>query len=237
MSYDFSQLTRHKEFDPKAFIKDEEISQNLCNFVLALALAYNDFKFYSYSLHDFRKAKPRGPSKKNSTWGEYNGIELHIIRLHIGFVNELFILIQQNREAISHPFLKKVVRSLPKNIQESWEQLKEAALNKKSHSDKNPLLLIRNTIIFHYDSKKLMEHYREGFFTNNDTKEKACISLGRNAMQVRFYFADKAVQEYLRKYFPHFRDLNKILINLNLALYSICVNFITSRGFSLEEST
>jgi len=46
----FNKLVPHKEFDPKAFIGNEKVPQELCNFILSLAAAYNDTKYFAMNL-------------------------------------------------------------------------------------------------------------------------------------------------------------------------------------------
>jgi hypothetical protein len=44
LSDENTQLAALQTFDPKAFVGDSGVPQDLCNFVLALALVYNDCK-------------------------------------------------------------------------------------------------------------------------------------------------------------------------------------------------
>lgn len=44
-----SELAPLETFDPAAFLGDEAVPQELCNFILSLALIYNDCKDITYS--------------------------------------------------------------------------------------------------------------------------------------------------------------------------------------------
>lgn len=230
----FLKSVPHKEFDPKAFIGDESFPQELCNFILALALAYNDFKFYTISYKNLLDSKPEGDPKRNSVWGEYEGIKLHLIRLHIGFAHELFKLIQKNKGLVEHPFLKEVVRMLDKKARESWKTLVEAALTEATPR-RNPLFMIRNKIIFHYETKDLLSGYQKGFF--EDQKQDACLSEGGGLESSRFYFADVAVQGYLKKELgvnadEFFSSLGETMRDVNMALHHVVIGFIQRRNFA-----
>ncbi len=233
-----SKLSTHNEFDPRAFVGGKDIPQELCNFVLALALTYNDYKYYSISYNMLLKSEPLGKPQRNSLWGEYSGIKFHIIRLHIGFVHELFKLIQNNKRLLGHIFFKEVIRLLNKKARKSWEALIEAALVEEASSKKgSPLHMVRNKVAFHYDAKELLAGYNIGFFKNGETLEGACISLGNSLEEARFYFADRAIQGYIEKGLDtdiesFFKSLEQIMRDINISLYNICVTFIQRRGFA-----
>lgn len=55
---------RLETFDPAAFVGGEEVPQELCNFVLALALIYNDYKNLTYASLKLRESKPKGEAEK-----------------------------------------------------------------------------------------------------------------------------------------------------------------------------
>ncbi len=231
-----SKLSPHIEFDPKAFIEGANANSNLCNFILTLALAFNDFRFYNTIFQMLEKSKPQGTVKRNAEWGEYSGIKLYIIRLHIGFVHELFNLIKENKLILEDPFLKEIIRCLNSKARKSWAELIEAALtNDASPRRSNPLYMIRNKLVFHYDPKELFEGYKKGFFKEGTKTENACISRGDSLSEARFYFADKAVEGYIAKKLEiniesFFSSFGKTMQDINIALYSICELFIQKQG-------
>ncbi len=241
-----SELSSHLEFDPKAFIGDQQVPQEVCNFILALALAHNDYKFLNVLYNMHLKSKPDGKIERNTVWGEHGGIKNYLIFHHIAFVYELFKLIQENKKVLEDPFLKKVVQNLHKGARKSWDNLIDAALSEeKSIKRSNPFFMIRNKMVYHYDTKELMAGYKLGFFKDDKVIEDACISLGSNLRKVRFYFADKAIEGYLNKAVQGYsgkgltKDLEDFFVSLmdamrdtNLALYNICVEFIIKRGIT-----
>lgn len=237
----YSKLSPHEEFDPLAFIGDGKIPQELCNFILALALTYNDYKYYSISFNMLLRSEPEGKPERNFAWGEYMGIKFHIIRIHIGFVHELFKLIQRNKKILEHPFFIEVIRVLNKKGRKSWDALIEAALaDEASPKRSNPLHMVRNKVAFHYDTKELLAGYNSGFFKDGDVIENACISRGNTLEEARFYFADKAIQSYIEKgldmdVVSFFKSLEQIMRDINIALYHICGTFIQRRGFAWQK--
>ena len=236
-----AKLSPHKEFDPKAFIEGENASQELCSFVLTLALAYNDFRFYNMVFLMVTESKPLGTQQRNPAWGEYAGFRLHIFRLTVGFVHELFRLIQDNRKLLDDPFLKEVIRCLNKKARGSWTGLVEAALvDSTTPRRSNPFFMIRNKLIFHYNSSELFSGYKKGFIKDGVPIETACISLGNTLSESRFYFADKAVDSYIERELntnpeEFISSFGAIIRDVNVALYSICELFIQKRGFGWRE--
>jgi len=227
----------HKEFDPNAFVGGEGASQELCNFILALSLAYNDFKYYILSFNGHIKSKPDGSPERNAAWGEHNGVKFHLFRLHVGFAHELFKLIDENRKLLDDPSFREIVRVMSKRPRESWQLLVEAALADASKPRRaNPLYMIRNKMIFHYDAKMLFSGYQAGFFKDGETLEDACVSEGNTLEESRFYFADLAVDGCFRNELGQSKDeflttLRVIMGEINKALFHIVIRFIQGRGF------
>lgn len=236
--YDYyKNLSPYKEFNPKAFIGDDKVSQELCNFILVLSLAYNDYKYYNLSYNMILKSEPK-KIERNPACGEYFGIKLHLFRLNISFIHELLELIERNKDLTELSFFKEIIRVLSPKARKSWKIVidtisKESKLSSKS----NLLARIRNKVAFHYDLEELFSGYKKGFFDNGEILENACISLGSYMGNVRFYFADLAIQAYLLKKLDitnkdFMSKLEKIMVGVNIALYEICTKFIQKRGFA-----
>jgi hypothetical protein len=237
----FLKLSPYLEFDPNAFIGNEDIPQQLCNFVLALSLAYNDYKYYNLSYDMLLKSGPENLKERTTVCGEYAGIKFHLIRLHIAFAHELLKLVEVNKDILQHPFFKETIRILSRKARESWGVIIEAALPEKvSEKTSNLLARIRNKMVFHYDAKELFAGYKKGFFEDGRALQNACISLGNTLENARFYFADLAVQGYLEKGLDidtnrFISELEKIMRGINIALYDICTKFIQRRGFAWQK--
>src|SRR5262245_27540099 len=148
-------------FDRDAFVGDERVPQDICNFVLALALIYNDCKDGIFSNMILTDSKPKGQFELSRGWGAYNGLKLHYIRLHVALIHELLQLIEDNQQILKHPFFNSVIQKLSKQERESWDALASAALQKQPRSSLSKfLLIIRNKVSFHYDPKELYRGFR-----------------------------------------------------------------------------
>ena len=95
LSEHFSKLANLQYFDPKAFQPDNNVSKEVCGFVLSLALIYNDIKNINLFFEILKGSKPQGSFIERKDWGEYNGITKFLDRLIIGSLHELFNLIKK----------------------------------------------------------------------------------------------------------------------------------------------
>lgn len=140
-------LAQLETFDTTAFQADQQTPQNLCNFVLALALIYNDCKDTIGAHVMLEHSKPEGVFRVSRVWGAYSGIDLHLLRLFISLLHELFSLIRENKEVLKHKLFVQVVRQLRANARKDWRELVDVALGATPKSDLGRiLLLIRNKV-------------------------------------------------------------------------------------------
>jgi hypothetical protein len=231
-------------FERDAFVGDERVPQELCNFVLTLALIYNDCKDGIFSNMMLTGSKPKGQVESSRDWGTYNGIKLHYIRLHVALIHELLGLIEENQQIVKHEFFKSVIKKLPKQDRESWNALVSAALQQQTLNSLNRfLLMIRNKVSFHYDPKALYQGFRHHFFTRDAASEPPFISRGASMQSSRFYFADAAADGYLvlqaEQEHPNnlMTDLADLTASLNRAIMQIVHHFIQGRGFAYQDFT
>jgi len=115
-------------FSQDAFVGDDKVPQDICNFVLALALIYNDCKDGIFSNMILTESKPSGEFQLSRPWGAYNGIKVHYLRLYIALIQELLKLIADNQQTIKHPFFDSVIQQLSNQDRDSWDALANAAL-------------------------------------------------------------------------------------------------------------
>lgn len=242
LSEESAQLAPLQTFDPNAFVGNNEVPQNICNFILALALVYNDCKNGMSSnllLADFR---PVGKPRTSRSWGNYNGMKFHYIRLHVGLLHELFSLIEENRDVIQHSFFGSVIKLLPSPARGSWEDLVAASLGTGTSSPMGrTLLMIRNKVAFHYDCKEIYRGYRRHFFRNDSSTEQAFVSRGNSMRRSRLYFADAAAEGYFQSQFdktPVDQFMNSVIRitgDLNHAIMLIVDRFIQRRGYAYQD--
>jgi hypothetical protein len=222
-------------FDPSAFIGNDVVPQDVCDFVLALAVAYND-------LHDTTVARillnditvPH-ESKPSQALGFRNGLRTSTLRIQLGFIRELLALIADNKTAINQPYFKNLCFKLTPKGQLSWSSLYNVAFQKPSSDPlSKALVIIRKKVAFHYDAHQIGQSFKNAFVPTGIHRQPF-ISRGRTMSQTRFYFADAAIQKYLIE-----KDTEKILKDLlegnaklyeqiNQALYEPVIRFIESR--------
>lgn len=226
-------------FDPLAFEGDDQVPQRLCNLVLALALIYNDCKNTTYAALLLKDCKPEGKPKLNALWGTWAGTDWHLFRLMISAVHELFILIQEHQDVLSHEFLLKVVRQLHPRSRKSWESLTAAASGATPKDDFGHMLLrIRNQMVFHYDPKGIYLGFKRQFLAPTRIQDRAFISRGLSMGASRFYFADAAVEGYFREIVGKSEvgelsmKIREVVDSLNFALLGLVDRFIQQRGFA-----
>jgi hypothetical protein len=242
LSGEFSQLAPLQTFDPQAFVGDSTVPQDICNFVLALALIYNDCKNGIFSNMLLTESKPAGKSQLSKSWGAFNGIKIHYFRLHFALIHELLNLIEDNAAIIKHPFFVSVTKLLSPPVRHSWQALVDASLQKSTSSTLNKFLLrIRNKVSFHYDPKELYRGYRWHFFRNTDPAEAAFVSRGASMRDSRFYFADAAADGYLQSLVENknldnlTNRLAEITADLNQTIMQIVDRFVQKRGYAYSE--
>jgi hypothetical protein len=224
-------------FDPKTFSGTVDVPQHVCNFVLSLALFYNDYKNLLFATIALGDSKPDGEFKKTKLWGAYAGMEFYAHRVHIGLLHELFELIRNSQESIEHPFMARVIHRIRPVFRPAWHTLVDVA-NGATPADEfgMSLLRVRNKVSFHYDPKEIFRGYKHQFLKEDRREERAFISRGDSMSATRFYFADAAALGYLRALAGE-EEAEEVLATavkfaktINMALMSVVDTFIQVRG-------
>jgi hypothetical protein len=231
------ELADLESFDPAAFKADGKVSQDVCNFVLTLGLIFNDLKDLIYAHVLLQTQTPEGKFKITRHWGDYSGIEGHIIRLMLGLFREILVLIDANDNVLSDPYFQSVIFSLKKEERSIWDSLIATAQGKKPTTPEGVLALkARNAVTFHYEPKAIYKGYSEFFSSGSHGSEKAFISRGDGTADTRLFFADAAIAGYFRTQIGDgdVAILDKTLKQLldSLILFKIVHNFIQKRSFA-----
>lgn len=234
-----SELAPLETFDPAAFLADAVVPQKLCNFILSLALIYNDSKDVIYSRLLLGESRPQHPIRNDRVWGAWAGIEFHIFRLLVGLLHELFDLISHNQDVIRHPFLASVIKQLPPSGRKAWNAVIAVASGTTStDSLGRSLLSIRHNVSAHYGPKAVFGGYKHHFIGTEKADDRAFISRGDNMQSSRFYFADAAATGWLRLAAGknQLDDMMMTIVDLlrpvNHALMGIVKTFIQKRGYA-----
>jgi hypothetical protein len=232
-------------FDPAAFRGGDDAPQPVCNFVLALALIYNDCKDAIYAHVVLAGLKPAG-RQRTRVLGAVAGAQLHAFRAVAGLLHELFDLLRDNDDVLRHPFFTSLVQHLHPVSREAWSLLVNVA---RGATPTDPLgkklLLLRNKVFFHYDAKALSTGYVEHFLGPHKLDDRAYVSRGNSMRATRFFFADAAATGYIKHLVGEQTadtltlELAETIDRINHGLMLIVGMFIQRRGYSfrLESET
>ncbi len=237
-------LANLESFDPAAFEADGKVSQDVCNFVLTLAIIYNDLKDLIHADVTLQTQAPKTPFKISRHWGEYNGLRFHVWRLMVALFHEVLDLIRRNNKVLEDSFFKSVLSQIRREERDIWHDFISVACDKQTASAESRFaLLVRNRLVFHYDPKEIHRGYRTFFSSGSHGAERAFVSRGMDMKETRLYFADAVTRGYFMKNVDG-RDTEKILvdtmtplINLSSTLMNIIHHFIQKRRFAYRTET
>jgi hypothetical protein len=229
-----------ESFDPAAFKGDAKVSQDVCNFVLTLALIFNDLRDLVFAQVTLQSQKPDGPFKVSRHWGAYSGIDLHLWKLMVGLFHEVIQLIKDSEDVIAAPFFQSVLKGLRKEERDIWLSLVDAATAETRPEENRFALLIRNKVVFHYEPKEIYRGY-DAFFTSDvPSAQRAFVSRGNDMEHTRHFYADAAVTGYLAargegKLEELMTKVITACIELNFMLTGIVDTFIQKRRFAYRK--
>jgi len=184
------------QMSPEVFVADDYISQPVCDFILALALVFNDFKDLMAAQQLMQcVAPPDGPP--DASRGMFGGLHIHWVRLLAGVIHELTELIGKNKQQMDSVAFQRLIGKLPKAGREMWTNVVASSIAAGPQGDHFGRLLFytRMKVGFHYDAKEIARGYRERFLSERDNPPY--ISHGKTMAATRFYFADAAVEKYM----------------------------------------
>ena len=119
---------------------------------------------------------------------------------------------------------------MPPEIRQSWASIVAAATGGKGDSQlQRALTLCRNKVAFHYDAEQIGKGFRSHFERED---KRAFISRGNAMREVRFYFADAAVERhmYLKGLDPNDGAFDSLVEDVVRATIGLVVGFIQLRG-------
>lgn len=236
------ELAPLESFDPAAFKGDAKVSQDVCNFVLTLALIFNDLKDLIFAQVTLQTQKPAGSFMVSRHWGEYSGIDQHLWKLMVGLFHEVVQLVRESEDVIADSFYQSVINGLRKKEKDIWLSLVDAARAKTGPVENRFALLIRNKVVFHYEPKEIYRGYRTYFSSDVPAARRAFVSRGNDMEHTRLFFADAAVTGYLMSRGED--KLEELMTNvitsvteLNFMLTGIVDIFIQKRGFAYRKES
>lgn len=234
-----AQLASLETFDPEAFRGDAKYPQDLCDFVLALGLAYNDFRDLVVAQGLLNAALPKDTTTPTAELGELGGLHAHLNRLTAALLHELTKLIERSDKVLRHSAFEELVKQLPRKAREAWYAVVNATQQDSATDPLSRLVLFaRHKVAYHYDAEEIGRGYRRAFV--DDRTRTPFVSRGDNMAKSRFYFADAAADTYLRTsadkqvvedFFSGKLDL---FDEINHALRELVWRFINARGFGFR---
>ena len=215
---------------PKSLIKKDG-KDDLDVFFLALALIYNDMKdivLFQVLLNERYEAA--GP-KIDVHDGEFAGINIHIIRIFSGLIEEFLNFLNKNNAVVESKEFLDLLNELPEEAKKIWQYLIDISNMKKG--PENPtnyaLMRIRGNITYHYEDagKNLRIGFIERFHNKNKDKilknDAAYYSLEDEMETTRFYYADAAAEEYMKEvsdgWDDYRNDINALVDTMNQSFY------------------
>lgn len=235
----FALLVEMESFDKEAFLEEDSDKRKVCSFVLALAVIYNDLKDLQLYHQLLGRSKPDGEFTFRKDWGEYNGLSLHITKQSSSLVHELLGFIDHHKHIVEGRYFQDIFNKVNKRGRLAWGSLVNTSDEKARCTKYDDIIFsIRNKVSFHYDAKEIMAGYEYHFLQSQYKDIPPLLSRGNQMESSRFYFADAAAGGYVdakreRTSQQNFsEELNKLLDDINYALYNIVVTFIQQRGYA-----
>lgn len=201
-------------------------AEALVGFILALAVTNNDIKGLTF-LHDhfvreYRKPKP---GEITGHAGEYNGLQMQLLKLLIGQLHEFFELLRDQRSVIESEAFVALERSLSQDNKRLWTDVVSIAQESTKRDStsqlgflRSILAQVRNNTSYHISPKCLMQGYRHHFFQmpqEHDGQMHAYFALKSTEFEhTRFFYADAAVQGYIREKIKEFVDIDDFVKKL-----------------------
>ncbi|MEK7081168.1 MAG: hypothetical protein AAB902_02160 [Patescibacteria group bacterium] len=190
--------------DPSRLIKEDKV-EKFNDFFLTLAVVFNDLKDLDF-FEQLVIGKYRKPPFEERTVhsGEFGGILTHTRKIFISNLREFFEFLKENKEIIYSAEFKDVLSKTNRDIEQRWNNIVDIALNNETTNIKDftqYLIEVRNNAAFHYYQPGGLRKAFCNFFYKKDKikqNELAYYYIGENTATTRFFYADAAVQEYLR---------------------------------------
>ncbi len=229
---------------PNDFLKSSDPKKRAANaLILSLACVFNDLKGILWFVE--QHIKYRQPDEAATAYnGQMQALNIQIQRLIVGTIHELTEILRKSKIEMTHPDIQTAVKKLSKSHAASWAMMISITKNEnrgtevKGPSMANFLRIVRNTTAFHYDNDYIMNGYEEWLKqaskNPNAANKFAYVSLGKNAEETRFFFADAPTtllfdSELSNRGF-NTKELKKVISAVNQALRFVIEHYIFPNG-------
>lgn len=216
-----------RKIKPESLIEND-VSSPVSEFdrlFLSLGLIFNDLKgliIFDQCLENFRIPEP---FEVSGHAGEFYGLKWQLFRLASSHIHEFVIFLQKNKGLLLSDRFLAYENELTQQDKDIWYLLLSIAGIKEGQFKNDDLknfqellLLIRNNITFHYKQlgKPLASGFKELFYSDEyagyDNSKYAYFYLSKTTINdVRFYYADAAIEGYLRMHMKDLGDGKKVI--------------------------
>jgi hypothetical protein len=211
--------------------------------MVVLALVFNDLKGLSLAMHELG-LEPRSKAADHplASQGQVSGLAIQFARFIGALIFELLSVLKDERTTVESSEMAELVGRLPAKERRSWDAIISVAFDRQPSSGPTGstwkmLVKLRNKVSFHYDPETIGRGYRHHFFESPGKAhtDRAVFSNGRTMESSRFFFADAAAEEGIRK----LTDLSsqeaaarigKLSEQVNLALKPLVIEYMKTVG-------
>jgi hypothetical protein len=231
-------LASLESFDPEALRANEEFSKDACDFVIALAVAHNDFNDIVYAIRLLNSVATPRQNCRSRAWGMHCGISTHLMKARAALFYEIAQLIRDNVHVLSQPGFERVVNSMPRVQRDYWTKVVKASTDPRFRNTPLGKLLgsLRDKTASHYDSATIGIEFRRRFFDRAKPGEIPIVSRGNDMLTSRFYFADALVETMVDRLEPgesmeSFKQGSHPIFNqTDSAIFHLVTRFINARS-------
>ena len=232
-------LGKLESFSSGIFLSDNVDDQMVCDFVLVLALVFNDLQSVIWARDKLRNLTEGKKFIYSKTWGLIGGLHIISWRYVCGIFNELIEAIRSNKIVFDKSIWKRLLAKIPKEDQENWNEVLN--LTQESGGKDSVFRILRqyrHNIAFHYYGSG--KHLRSGLkkYSIDNPNVGCLLSRGDNILSTRYYFADAAAQQYMALVADENtfdRNLAEPAKKLARLLRNLVESFIFVRGGSVRE--
>ncbi len=221
-------------------ILDQQNINNLDNFFLILGLIFNDIKglitFDNLIEENYRRPED---DEVSAHAGEFNGIRIQINKIIIGTIAEFIVFLEKNQDITSSIKFQLFLKKINNEDRERWYDLIRVSSGKYTTSENefsSIIKRIRSNVAFHYDQslKELRKGFLKSFFSeskNLKQHKKAYYSLGVKMRSTRFYYADAAIDDYIRSLLKeeYFKTVTKIVNDMNHSINALMGEYLKTK--------